>query len=270
MSTADALKAAFAEVNAPERSTFFEAESAPFYLRDRAKGATELNGQTAFLRHSGLMRLMIASLRQFDTVPRTQPLRILAAPSSIGCEAYMLSGLALDAGLGGNAGFTIDAFDLSAKFTAIARGGAYPAHVISLMEDSWRSLLFPAGRGDERYTRVHDAVRAPVRFLEPCDFTAFKPEHAYDVAMVNNLFQYLTAPQAVDALDAVHATGAKLFIYTPPKNAVIAGIMQDYIANTLPYADIRTSAAWRFTDLAARVPAMHSHYVIMARKPAVA
>jgi chemotaxis methyl-accepting protein methylase len=175
------------------------------------------NGQTGFLRHRGVMRLLTNSLKD-QYLSANQPLKILAAPSSIGCEAYALSAFALSAGLD-KQGFQIDAFDRSETFTALARLGSYPYEMAYMVDADWRDMFFDQGIAPSPMVNIREDVKDHVCFIEPQPFETFKTNASYDVVMVNNLFMYLDASRTSEAMNTLNETGAKLIITTADRGA---------------------------------------------------
>lgn len=204
-------------------------------------GDIRANGQTGFLRHLGIGLLTFDAFARYQRHDETKQVRILAAPSSIGAEAYGLAAVAMNVGLGGNAGFTIDAFDRSENFTRLASIGAYPSEMAEAVARPWQDRIF-ASAAETGLSYVRADVKSHVRFLEPQSYEDFIPEADYDVVIANYLFQYLNERQAEDVLYAIQDTNARMIV-TDRKVHID-------IPSEMPYVPITQHEGWKDSPLA--------------------
>jgi len=171
-----------------------------------------LNGQTGFYRYSSLMRNVIHALSL--TRPHDgETFRVLAAPSSVGCEAYSFAALAQQEGL--KADIAVRGVDLSARFTKLARGGIYPEEAGQHLGRLIRRVLFdPAFDAQGTGTlRIHPDIASKVRFLDPQGIENFRSDAPYDVVMMNNLFKYMTPEQMAGTIDVIDQSCAQFMIF---------------------------------------------------------
>lgn len=218
---------------------------------DVSDDGQELIGQTAFFRHYRVMHELLASIK------KPERLRILAAPASIGCEAYSLARLSIDLGIGD---VRIDAFDISKTFTELARVGAYPRPMM-LRVGNDKDDVFARAPDDSLLVPVQDELKERVRFLEPCKFQDFAPREDYDVVLIGNLFQHLTGGTEVQAcLDVVKKTNASLVVMNKKGTPKPDGVH---------FVDIRAvHPTWRLDKVFDSYQIHLSHYAIWARKDA--
>lgn len=176
---------------------------------EEIEGAQALNGQTSFFRHSFVTRYLLEILEREGK--KENPIKVLAAPSSIGCEANGLTALALSKGFNNIA---VHGFDRSQIFTDIARLGVYPNILARRLERS-SHLLFEASDDAQRpIVPVKDEIRDRVTFLEPSRFQDFETDDQYDIVMVNNLFQYTTDDDTEAIIRRVKQLEPSFIIFT--------------------------------------------------------
>ncbi len=231
-----------------------------FVCDDTIKGGRTVNGRTGFFRHRGIAHFTIESLLELHPNP-DRPIEILAAPSSIGCEAFGFAALGVRKGLGGKAGFNIDAFDCSERFTALARQGCYPIEMVRNMEESWRGILLDPDIVHDRFVNVRRAVKSRVRFLDHMFFQDFSPQKKYDVVMVNNLLMYLNDDEREQAMKVIVSTGAELLIVNTDDRVF------SEMPPSLPYIHVKEHPVWADTPLAESA-FLHTDYHIWARNKA--
>lgn len=138
-------------------------------------------GTTGFVRHRRPMERLLELIEPL----RPEPLRVLSAPCSIGCEPYSLAMIAEDVGFYKKRGLQIDALDLSPLFVEAGRTGLYPAAMVTrTVPDSLQHHFQPAADG---MMQANDSLRARVNFLPAQDLTKFAPEKPYDALIMLNL-----------------------------------------------------------------------------------
>ncbi|MCB1538251.1 MAG: hypothetical protein H6865_02820 [Rhodospirillales bacterium] len=231
-----------------------------FLCRDTDPAGNSLNGHTHFFRHWYLARTLAKTLR--DVIGNdAAPLRILAAPSSIGCEANGLAAMAIAGGLDQDAGFSIDAFDISPLFTRLARAKAYPGEMADILEPQWRRMLFP--ETSQALVPVLDTVGAHLNFLDAQPFETFRAQSHYHVAMVNNLFLYMNADQLAAAMETLRAVRPDMIVFGFDK-----GIGRESGVRVPGYVDIGAHPVWRDTALA-NDNLLRPRYGMWVRQPTV-
>lgn len=167
-----------------------------------------LNGQTAFFRHFLVIRYLVNLLK--EEVNDNQTIRVLSAPSSIGCEAYGLTGLALSYGFNNIA---VDGFDRSEMFTKVAKLGSYPS-IFARRLENWCDIAFDGFDPNIPIVPVKDEIKERVSFLPPSKFEDLKTDNPYDVVMANNLFQYLDEASLRKTADKIKNLSPSFVIHT--------------------------------------------------------
>ncbi len=237
------------------RFTPFNLEGTSFVFKEHL-GADAANGTTGFFRHSAVMHPLINSLH-VAARGRTAPIRILAAPSSVGCEAYTLSAVACASGISQMRDFRIDSFDRSETFTALARLGAYPRELSEHLFRKKNGALFSSTENEIVYVR--NDVKSNVRFLDPQGIENFVPQERYNAIMLNNLFMYLNEEQQDKVIDFIKDSEADIVIMTSDDNAPVT------IPRSLPYVPLKNHPDWQDSSLA-RADLM-SYYIWARSQP---
>lgn len=157
---------------------------------DSAANADDI-GQTHFYRFVNTQ----FTLARWVVDNNKRPLRVLFAPCSVGCEPYSFATILKLSRVFErvqNLDLTIDAFDISPKFSTLARRGIYPLKVFQKVH---RTVLKAAttkmGRLG-RYRKLNDDIKTRVNILPAADLLNFEPTKAYDVVMATNIICHLT------------------------------------------------------------------------------
>lgn len=170
-----------------------------------------LNGETAFFRHFRITCYLLDLLKSEGAQNRA--LKVLTAPSSIGCEPYSFATMALSRNF---TNVTVHGLDRSAMFTQVARLGHYPNILVRHLEN-WGKGLFDQHDKENRTLHlvpVNEEVAKCVSFLRPGKFQDFQAMDKYDIVMVNNLFQYLSKEDLSAVLDKLVEMKPYLIAFT--------------------------------------------------------
>ena len=197
----------FAEItNGYELKTF---NLEDIFCEGEILGEEPLNGQTGFFRHARVFNYLLDVLKK--EFGENKNIRILAAPSSIGCELYGLSALALSRGFNK---LSLHGFDCSETFTSIAKQGRYPRVLADRLWDRDRRLLFDDYEKEDGVLKVKKQVFDQVTVLPVGAFQDFEMEENYDVVIMNNLFQYLDVDEVESLLNRISKSNPAIIIFT--------------------------------------------------------
>lgn len=133
-------------------------------------GVGVLVGVTRFFRHPSLYKLVMSEALRLHRDVGLAQVNILCAGGSVGAEAYSLSFMAHEVGLGDVV--RIQSVDLSSKFTNIGKAGVYPRH--SIPQDGAEIGLFEAL--SNQFVRIKPHYSKNVDFIGPMSFTDM-PQH---------------------------------------------------------------------------------------------
>ena len=148
-------------------------------------------GQTFFYRFAQTQFAMA----RWAIDNQDRPLRVLFAPCSVGCEPYTFATIMTVSGAykkHPKLAMTLDAFDISAKFSTLARRAIYPKN---LFRDVHSSVIAAAGTRLGRlgrYIKLNDDIKNRVNILPAADLLTFEITQPYDVVMAANIICHLT------------------------------------------------------------------------------
>lgn len=210
------------------------------YVTDRDGGdAREFMANTGFMRYPRLLSTLVALM---GAAPAGQTLRVLIVPLSVGLEAVSLVIAGKKAGLFDGGQVTVEGFDISAKATALARGGLYPRLFFPDDLSAYDGALSETGDG---FVEVAPAIMRHIAVLPAGDVLRFEPPRPYEMVICLNLLMHLpeaARPALVDKLCALTAPGGLLCLNNN----------QEWPGELMPHFDRLTAPGGGFASLHGR------------------
>ena len=161
----------------------------------------------------------------------------------------------------------IDGFDLSARFTFLARLGCYPSHAVRGMHAGWHNRLFANIQTMRGIAAIRRSVAAGVHFGEPQRFEDFFPAHPYDALMLNNLFMYMTRAQMDASFAVIGHCRPRLIVFTRGSDHRRTAHLQDGLT-ALGFVGINDHTSGRASALGDANRQLYPFYIVMAHKDA--
>ncbi len=224
------LLAAFAAVTNNFQRDKFTPEHVHCF--DRAPDTDiRLNGQTGFVRHFDVNKYMLDFLL---TLKRGKDIKILDAPTSIGCAIYGLAAQSISYDFNS---VTITGFDYSERFSELALLGKYPSIMTRLLWHKHIEMIFDeyeTRRDFEKshvFAKVKPIIRERVDLLPPQKIQDYDMAGDYDAVVLNNLFQYISDEDAQETLTKVVEREPSVIYFTKDKlKSIPSSLREAYVS----------------------------------------